>query len=545
MPGRTPRQCAEHYIFLASRHVRDMASVWQRDVELKLLEVRAKHCVGTRSPNWVAVARDVSEAAGVQLTVEDCKRKSKLLVRRLHFAGLPERASVEGQFRFASENPDALMTVEDKRRLKLQEWAAERGLSIRPAAPPPHRGAPGGPPAPAPAGDPPELLRQSRFLRVLAGLRATPGGLEVEDDMPAAEMAEPDPDAVAAEEAVGAGDCGDDPSDHAPTPIALPHVQPDAHPVAAAVVTLLHVRKAGSAAAAPADPAAEGAQRDDQTDAAAPRGGTGGAGDGAAAAGSAPVDAESGVPGCVERAWAMQVNGAMLEGRWLQDVRTCAERRRARIRSLHERGLLRVRRHMPQWRQELAAAAAAPPRPPRVRKPKQPRTDPVGLLQLENDGGASAAGSEGAAGVTAVPGVPSCAAGVLVERAGLNWGTQEEPDAAPAEAPPMKRRRAPKAGRATNSLPNMANSGAEDRAGAPKACAAATVAAESPSRGSKVAQQAAVAQAPSNAEAAQAARSPFAGDVQVLAACAQSHASAGSRRSVRKRKLTSKLLPDS
>lgn len=528
VPGRTARQCSEHHLLLSSRNVRDMTSVWRRDVELRLLEARAKHCVGTRSPNWVAVAAQVSEAAGVQLSVEDCKRKSKLLVRRLHSAGLPERASVEGQLQFATQNPGALMTAEDRNRLKLQQWAAERGLSVRPEVPEALRTDPGGPPASTPGGDAPELLRQSRYLRVLAGLTATPSGLEVRGGSPAPEVFEPEDDAGGTGRDPGVGDGTADAAETAPGSTALLEVDPCAHPVAAAVVNLLRVRM-GCAAQRGGE--AGDAARGDAGDAAA-------AVEDVGAAAHVQVGAASVVSGGVDHSWAMQVSGTMLEGRQLHDVRTCAERRRARIHTLHQRGLLLVRLRMPQLRQQLLEDTVRRRRP-RKRRPRG--DDATGAPPEENEGAAADAPSEGAAGARASPGVPRCpAAGILVERMPLNWGCQ------PGPSRPAKRRRGPKPKSTTGS----AAVGSETGAGVSPFCAPGTEAAGLQEPRSETAQPGPAAEQepfhhdPSQAAPPAALKAPLAGEREVLAACAQSHASAGGRRSGRKRKFTRKAAPD-
>lgn len=528
VPGRTARQCSEHHLLLSSRNVRDMTSIWRRDVEMILLEARAKHCVGTRSPNWVAVAAQVSEAAGVQLTVEDCKRKSKLLVRRLHSAGLPQRASVEGQLQFALQNPGALMTSDDRKRLKLQQWAAERGLAMRAEASDMPRTKAGGHPASTPGRDTPELLRQSRYLRVLAGLTATPGGLEVRGDSPPPEALEPEDDAGPAGAEPGVGDGSADGTDAAPPSTALPDVDPCAHPVAAAVVNLLRVRLG---CAVERGGVAGNAARADAGDDAAAAEGVGGAAH--VQLGAAPGSSDG-----VEDAWAMQVSGAMLEGRHLHDVRTCAERRRARIHTLHKRGLLQVRLRMPQLRQQLVEDAVRRCRP---RKRRRQGDDTPGRPLEQNEGAAGDAPSEGAAGATASLGVPSCpAAGVLVEQVPLKWACQR------GSAPRTKRRRGP----TSKSTAGKAAVASETGAGVSALRDNGTVPAGRQEAGSQAALPGpAAVQEPSEHSRLQATNAlvvaaPSAEEREAHAACALSRAGEGGRRSGRKRKFTRKVDPD-
>ena len=360
VPGRTPRQCAEHYIFLASRSVRDMSAVWSRAAEMRLLEARAKHCPGMRAPDWEAVARDMSDVAGVQLTVEDCKRKSKLLIRRLHHSGLPERATVDSQWQYVQQHPGALATAQDVRRRELQCWAAERGLSMRPHEP--HSE-----PAPAAAAAAaPELLRQSRYLRALAGLSATPSGLELRGEALNEEPGNPISHAVATRDMVDSVNgrvCGA----NVGTGVGGGFMDVDArvHPIAAAVISVIRKRHTRGGSRTELGGCVEAPQVANPADVSTVSGlgvavlPTRGSGV------SVPVQGDVGG----SSAWVLQVHGAMAEGRRLEDVRTCAERRRARIQTLAQRGRLQVRLCMPQWQRKLVEAAA---QLPRTRKPKQP-----------------------------------------------------------------------------------------------------------------------------------------------------------------------------
>eukprot|EP00892_Ulva_mutabilis_P006324 jgi/Ulvmu1/4063/UM019_0041.1 len=547
VPGRTPRQCAEHYIFLASRSVRDMSSVWSRSVELKLLEVRAKHCPGMRAPGWEAVAREMSEAAGLQLSVEDCKRKSKLLIRRLHHSGLPERATVDAQWRYAVQNPDALTTVEDRRRQELQKWAAERGLSMRPQLPKHERPASPGAAAPtaAVANEAPALLQQSRYLRALAGLSATPGGLEVHDDPPAG--TQPESAAASGGAVPGAADAEDEGGvDSESMPVgALPVVDPARHPVAAAVIRLVRARAGCSAGSAQLDDAVQArplGQDDAVLGIVGPR--QGDANEKGEGAGPIECGGGGGGAGDGTSSWALQVCGAMSEGRRLEDVKTCAERRKARIRTLHQRGLLRVMMRMPQWRQDLAAAAATAAQPRKRKRAAKPVQNGAAeqLLQLREDQMADAAPSGNGAEHTPAASLPGAATVVLQQHV---WPSTHVPAAqngtfASSGAPCARvgGHRTKRPPRPRTAVPQAAvNGGCGAEADAVGVLGVDAQQTQRPVAGD--------ATGAARAKGPQPARAPPAGCREVLAASAQAREGPGSRRSGRKRKLTSKANPNS
>jgi hypothetical protein len=136
VPGRTPKQCCEHYLYAKSLPARDVAHLWTLELKRELFELRARHCPGSRRVNWGVIASTLSQQCGTRLTTEDVRKQSRALVKRLAAHGMPPGYSVTQQLEYLTRYPEAFHTRMDKYRDRLHAWSAANGVNIRTAGSP-------------------------------------------------------------------------------------------------------------------------------------------------------------------------------------------------------------------------------------------------------------------------------------------------------------------------------------------------------------------------------------------------------------------------
>lgn len=168
-------------MFATSRPARDVAHLWTPELKRELFELRVQYSRGSRQLQWPAIAAALSERCGTRFSIEDTRKKSRALVKRLTAHGMPSGYSITQQLEYLQQFPAAFETREDRNREQLRAWGAENGISIRPGTAP----APPAPPAnsaPAEGGSTgcsseatsqaranrmSELLQQTQYLRFL------------------------------------------------------------------------------------------------------------------------------------------------------------------------------------------------------------------------------------------------------------------------------------------------------------------------------------------------------------------------------------------
>ena len=101
-------------MFSVSRPARDVAHLWTPGLRRQLFELRVQHSRGARQVQWPAVASALSGRCGLRLSVEDVRKKSRALVKRLASHGMPPGYSIAQQLDYLDHYPDALDVRADR-----------------------------------------------------------------------------------------------------------------------------------------------------------------------------------------------------------------------------------------------------------------------------------------------------------------------------------------------------------------------------------------------------------------------------------------------